>query len=89
VLIKQHVDALGLICPEPLLMIRVALNNIAVGECIEVLTSDVSSVNDFHRLVELTTHTMMAFEEINSNDNQKRLNREIAIHYRYVLKKGQ
>jgi TusA-related sulfurtransferase len=65
VLIKQHVDALGLICPAPLLMTRVALNNIAIGECVEVLCSDASSVNDFHRLIELTQHRMMTFEAVN------------------------
>ena len=64
VLIKQHVNALGLICPAPLLMTRVALNNSAVGECVEVLCSDASSVNDFHRLIELTQHRMMVFETV-------------------------
>ncbi len=93
-LIKQHVNALGLICPEPLLKTRVALNHVAIGECVEVLTSDESSVNDFHRLVELTEHRMMAFEKINNrlsqnNVDQMNVNQEIDIHYRYVLKKGQ
>lgn len=93
-LIKQHVNALGLICPEPLLKTRAALNHVAIGECVEVLTSDESSVNDFHRLVELTEHKMMAFEKRNkrlsqNNIEQMNLNHEIEIHYRYVLKKGQ
>ena len=93
-LIKQHVNALGLICPEPLLKTRVALNHVAIGECVEVLTSDESSVNDFHRLVELTEHKMMTFEKRNkrlsqNNIEQMNLNYEIEIHYRYVLKKGQ
>ena len=93
-LIKQHVNALGLICPEPLLKTRVALNQVAIGECVDVLSSDVSSVNDFHRLVELTEHRMMAFEQVNNhlsqnNVNQMNVNQEIEIHYRYVLKKGQ
>jgi TusA-related sulfurtransferase len=94
VLIKQHVNALGLICPEPLLKTRVALNHVAIGECVEVLTSDESSVNDFHRLVELTEHKMMTFEKRNkrlsqNNIEQMNVNHEIEIHYRYVLKKGQ
>ncbi len=100
-LIKQHGDALGLICPAPLLMTRVALNNIAIGECVEVLCSDASSVNDFHRLIELTQHRMMTFEAVNqrpclsqksddqSSVDQVNLNQNIEIHYRYVLKKGQ
>ena len=93
-LIKQHVNALGLICPEPLLKTRVALNHVAIGECVEVLTSDESSVNDFHRLVELTEHKMMTFEKRNkrlsqNNIEQMNLKHEIEIHYRYVLKKGQ
>lgn len=94
--VKHRVNALGLICPAPLLMTRVALNNIAIGECIEVLCSDVSSVNDFHRLTELTQHRMMTFEVVNkcpgifqNNADQDNMNQDIAIQYRYVLKKGQ
>ncbi len=87
--IKQYVNALGLICPEPLLMTRVALNKIAIHECVEVLTSDTSSVDDFHRLIELTKHQMMSFEEINNSINQQIDNKEIEVHYRFVLKKGQ
>jgi TusA-related sulfurtransferase len=89
VLIKQHIDALGLTCPEPLLMTRVALNKIDINECVEVLTSDVSSVNDFHRLIELTNHKMMLFEEVNNSVTHKSINTEIEVYYRFVLKKGQ
>lgn len=64
-LIKQSVNALGLICPAPLLMTRVALNSIAIGECVEVFCSDASSVEDFHQLIKLTQHKMMAFEVVN------------------------
>lgn len=75
-------------------MTRVALNNVAIGECVEVLTSDASSIDDFHRLIELTEHSMAAFEVINKRLCQKdvdqiNINPEIEIHYRYVLKKGQ
>jgi TusA-related sulfurtransferase len=89
--VKQRVNALGLICPAPLLMTRVALNNIAIGECIEVLCSDASSVNDFHRLTELTQHRMMTFEVVNKclGISQNSADQDIAIQYRYVLKKGQ
>lgn len=87
--IKQYVNALGLICPEPLLKTRVALNNIAIGECVEVLTSDVSSVKDFHRLIELTEHTMIVFEKVNNSFYQDNVNQALATRYRYVLQKGQ
>ncbi len=82
--IKYGINALGLICPEPLLKARVALNAIATGDCVEVLTNDESSVNDFHRLVELTEHQMVIFETLNNND----LHQEIELLYRFVLQKG-
>ncbi len=82
--IKHGVNALGLTCPEPLLKARVGLHAVAIGECVEILTSDVSSVKDFHRLVELTGHQMMLFEELNNND----FNQEIELVYRFVLQKG-
>ncbi len=89
--VKQRVNALGLICPAPMLMARVALNRIAIGECIEVLCSDASSVNDFYRLTELTQHQMMTFEVVDKclGISQNSADQDIAIQYRYVLKKGQ
>ena len=62
----------------------------AVGECVEVLTSDKSSVNDFHRLMELTEHTMMVFEEVTTTSQEvSTVNQEEATCYRYVVQKGQ
>ncbi|MGH1439569.1 MAG: sulfurtransferase TusA family protein [Cellvibrionaceae bacterium] len=73
--IKYTVDARGYSCPVPLLKAREGLNNINIGECIEVITTDASSVRDFHRMVELTTHKLIAFEQLTQS-------------YRYVLEKG-
>ena len=82
--IKHRVNALHLTCPEPLLRLRVALNAADLGECVEVLTNDASSVRDFHRLAELTGHQMVLFEELENHD----LNHGIAPIYRFVLQKG-
>jgi len=82
--IKYGINALGLICPEPLLKVRVALNAISIGECVEVLASDESSVKDLHRFVELTEHQILLCETLNHND----FNQGIELVYRFVLQKG-
>lgn len=82
--IKYGINAIGLICPEPLLKLRVALNTITIGECVEILASDKSSVKDLHRFVELTDHQMILCETLNHND----FNQEIELVYRFVLQKG-
>lgn len=73
--IKYTVDASGLACPAPLLMARQGLHKVNSGECIEVIATDAGSVRDFHRLVELTEHKLIEFEELTDT-------------YRYVLEKG-
>jgi len=73
--IKYTVDASGLFCPAPLLKAREGLHKISSGECIEVIATDSGSVRDFHRLVELTEHKLVEFEQL-------------AQTYRYVLEKG-
>ncbi len=73
--IKYTVDVRGLTCPAPLLKARQGLNEVSIGECIEVLATDKSTVRDFHRMVELTEHKLISFQETEQV-------------YRYVLEKG-
>lgn len=73
--IRITVDARGLPCPAPLLKARQALLKVAIGERIEVLASDSTSVRDFHRLAELSRHQLIEFEAL-------------AKSYRYILEKG-
>ena len=74
-MIKCTIDARDLRCPEPLLKARESLKGLEPGECLEVLANDAGSVRDFHKMVELTNHTMVLFEEKQQS-------------YRYILKAG-
>lgn len=73
--IKYTIDARGLFCPAPLLKAREGLSKISSGECIELIATDAGSVRDFHRLVELSEHKLIEFEQLPQS-------------YRYVLEKG-
>lgn len=75
-LIKCTVDARGLVCPAPLLMTRQALNDLMPGECVEALATDNALIRDIHRLVELSSHRLIEFEQFEH-------------HFRYVLEKGE
>ena len=73
--IKCTVDAQGLVCPLPLLKARQGLSHLQIGECLEVLSTDGGSIQDFHRMIKLTGNTLVLFEE----DAQV---------YRYIIRKG-
>jgi len=72
--IKQ-LDALGLRCPEPVMVIRKTVRKLAVGDMLEIIADDPATTRDIpsfcrfmeHQLVEVQTDT---------------------IPYRYLIKKG-
>ncbi|MEG3756322.1 sulfurtransferase TusA [Psychromonas arctica] len=72
--IKQ-LDALGLRCPEPVMVIRKTVRKLAVGDMLEIIADDPATTRDIpsfcrfmeHQLVEAQTDT---------------------IPYRYLIKKG-
>lgn len=65
----QTLDALGLRCPEPVMMIRKSIRSMEVGETLLVIADDPATVRDIpsfcrfmgHELVELQT-TEMPFQ---------------------------
>lgn len=69
------IDARRLACPLPLLKAKQGLNQLAPGQLLEVTATDPGSVRDFHSFVDLTTHSIIHFEEKDGV-------------YTYVIKKG-
>ena len=59
----HEVDALGLLCPMPLLKAKRALNEMAVGERLRVLATDQGSVRDFQVFAEQSGHRLLLSEE--------------------------
>ena len=47
----QKVDCLGLYCPEPVFRVRMALDDMQVGEVLEVLADDPAAEEDIKSLV--------------------------------------
>ena len=56
-------DVKGLKCPLPVLRARKALKPLEVGDLLEVLATDPSSVQDFASFCETTGHELVASEE--------------------------
>jgi tRNA 2-thiouridine synthesizing protein A len=71
----QQLDALGLRCPEPVMVIRKTVRKLATGDVLEIIADDPATTRDIpsfcrfmeHQLIEAQTET---------------------IPYRYLIKKG-
>jgi len=58
-----EVDATGLACPMPLLKAKRALNGMAPGERVRVLSTDAGSVRDMQVMSEKTGHRILESSE--------------------------
>ncbi|EPZ42251.1 sulfurtransferase TusA family protein [Alicyclobacillus acidoterrestris] len=70
------VDAKGLSCPMPIVKARKAMEELEVGQIMELQSTDKGSVNDFQSWVKRTNHTLESMDEDNGV-------------YRFYVKKGQ
>ena len=68
------IDAVGLKCPEPLMILRNKVRGMAVGETVSVLASDPSTVRDFTNFCRFMGHEMAE----SSRDGET---------YRFVIRK--
>jgi tRNA 2-thiouridine synthesizing protein A len=55
-------DATGLVCPEPLMIVRNKVREMASGEVIHVLATDPSTSRDFHNFCRFMGHELLAEE---------------------------
>ena len=53
-------DALGLRCPEPVMMVRLQIRNMAVGETLVVTADDHSTTRDIPSFCRFMDHTLLA-----------------------------
>ena len=54
------IDAVGLECPEPLMILRNTVRGMAVGETVSVVATDPSTVRDFTNFCRFMGHEMAA-----------------------------
>lgn len=63
--VDMVVDTKGLACPMPIVKAKKALDALASGQIMEVLSTDKGSVNDFQAWVKQTKHELLEHKEEN------------------------
>jgi len=59
----ESLDCVGLYCPQPLLQTREKLNELEVGQVLEVVADDPASEEDIKRLVKRLGHELAGFRK--------------------------
>ena len=59
----KTLDCVGLYCPEPLFQTRGQIDDIEIGEILEVFSDDPAAEEDIKRFVKRTGHEMILFEQ--------------------------
>ena len=72
---EHTLDASGLVCPEPLMLVRNRVRKMTSGSVLHVLATDPSTDRDFHNYCRFLGHVMLA--EAHEGDT-----------YVYWIKKG-
>ncbi|QBF83063.1 sulfurtransferase TusA [Shewanella maritima] len=72
---NHQLDALGLRCPEPVMMIRKTVRKMADGETLLIIADDPATTRDIPSFCEFMDHTLVSSETSETP-------------YRYLLKKG-
>lgn len=68
-------DATGLFCPEPVMLLHNKIRDIAVGEVLQVLATDPSTERDIPKFCLFLGHELIAQDEFDGN-------------YRYLVRKA-
>lgn len=71
-----QLDARGLVCPEPVMLLHNAVRDISAGDYLEVLATDPSTQRDIPRFCSFLGHELI--------DQQ-----QCAGEFRYLIRKGQ
>ena len=72
---QHQLDALGLRCPEPIMMIRKTVRHMASGETLLIIADDPATTRDIPSFCQFMDHTLIA-----SNTE--------STPYQYLIKKG-
>ncbi|MGI2261317.1 sulfurtransferase TusA [Shewanella sp. GXUN23E] len=72
---QHQLDALGLRCPEPVMMVRKTVRHMAEGETLLIIADDPATTRDIPSFCQFMDHTLIASQTD-------------ALPYRYLIKKG-
>lgn len=75
--ITVHLDARGLYCPEPVMMLHNKVRDMQSGDLLEVLATDPSTQRDIPKFCNFLGHELVAHEVIADKKE-----------YRYIIRKG-
>jgi TusA-related sulfurtransferase len=59
-MVDKNLDCTGLFCPEPVFRTRMALDELASGQILEVHADDPAAYEDLRRLAERLGHTVVS-----------------------------
>ena len=57
--IKKHLDATGLTCPEPVMLLHKIMREISAGDCVEVIATDPSTQRDIPKFCQFLNHALL------------------------------
>lgn len=57
--INKYLDASGLLCPEPVMLLHKAVRELATGEVIEVIATDPSTTRDIPKFCMFLGHELL------------------------------
>lgn len=60
----RSLDCIGLFCPEPLFQTREAMDQLGVGEVLEVLADDPAAEEDLTRFAKRAGHDVVSIEDV-------------------------
>lgn len=72
---KIQLDASGLLCPEPVMMLHKVIRGMAIGDMVEVIATDPSTERDIPKFCHFLGHTLKEYR-----DNEK--------NYYYLIEKN-
>ncbi|ABG42779.1 SirA-like protein [Paraglaciecola sp. T6c] len=73
---NHQLDAIGLRCPEPVMMVRLSIRNMQLGETLAISADDHSTTRDIPSFCRFMGHTLIA-SDVDSKP------------YRYLIRKDQ
>lgn len=73
--VTSQLDTLGLRCPEPVMMLRVAMRKLNPGDTLEVIADDPATTRDIPSFCRFMDHELLVAE----TESQP---------YRYLIRKG-
>lgn len=57
--IKKQLDATGLTCPEPVMLLHKIMREIVNGDCVEVIATDPSTQRDIPKFCQFLNHRLL------------------------------